>query len=104
MTGDSIVLHPGFESDRAAEGTDGSPEGHGGDAVVYARRYEPVFFRVWIKKTNESNDKNISFSWSAVLNRGNTVILYTAPPGYFKAFTLEPNPDVVMTRNALNRR
>lgn len=35
------MLHPGFESDRAAEGTDGSAERHGGDAVVYARRYEP---------------------------------------------------------------
>lgn len=44
VRGDNIVLYTGFESDRAAEGTDGSAEGCGGDAVVYARRYEPVAF------------------------------------------------------------
>lgn len=38
MRADNPLLHPGFESDWAAEGTDGSAKRHGGDAVVYARR------------------------------------------------------------------
>lgn len=37
-----VVLPPGLQPDRAAEGAAGPAEGHGGDAAVPARRWGPL--------------------------------------------------------------